>query len=118
MRELSDPLTEEDKVWLRSWNRGDEIPGEEDTGVQTVLVPGSPPGGETNPANPDAPSTDDDPFDGQEPPDDYNDWTGDQLRHELTTRSLPKSGNKSELVARLEEDDSNQPSGEDGANNG
>jgi hypothetical protein len=116
MRELSDPLSEEDKVWLRSWNRGNEIPGEEDGGVQTVLIPGSPPGGETNPANPNSPlnqTSEDDPFNGEEAPEDYNDWTADQLRHELGNRTLPKSGNKAELVSRLEEDDANEDEDED-----
>lgn len=28
-RELSDPLTNEDKEWLRSWNREDEIPDDD-----------------------------------------------------------------------------------------
>lgn len=116
MKELSDPLTEDDKAWLRSWNRGNEIPGEEEGGVQQVLVPGAPPGGELNPARTDAPPADD-PFDGEDPPEDYNDWTNDQLAWELGNRSLPKSGKKSDLVARLEEDDANTPDegdGEDG----
>lgn len=116
MRELSEPLTEEDKVWLRSWNRGNEIPGEEDTGVQHLLVPGAPPGGETNPANPDNPEPDVDPFNGEEPPEDYNDWNSDQLKYELGNRDLPKSGKKSDLVARLEEDDATRP--DEGADNG
>lgn len=102
-RQLSDPLTEEDKAWLRSWNRGDEIPGNDGTAaVTTELVPGSPPGGETNPVNQTA-----DPFNGEEPPEDYNNWTMDQLSWELGNRSLPKSGKKADLVARLEEDDEN-----------
>lgn len=105
-KQLSDPLTEDDKAWLRSWNRENEIPGEEDGGVQQLLVPGAPPGGETNPAKTDAPEVD--LFDGEEPPEDYNDWTVPQLQGELGTRSLPKSGNKADLVARLEEDDANR----------
>lgn len=109
MRELSDPLTEEDKAWLRSWNRGNEIPGEEDGGVQQLLVPGAPPGGETNPAKTDAPGSD--PFNGEEPPEDYNDWTIDQLSYELGQRNLPKTGKKADLVARLEEDDDSEDNG-------
>ena len=35
----------------------------------------------------------------------YADWLGDDLRKELGNRELSKSGNKEELVARLEEDD-------------
>lgn len=106
-RQLSDPLTEDDKAWLRSWNRQAEIPGEEGT-TTSELVPGNPPGGETNPANPEFTSgAGPDPFGGEEPPDDYNDWNLDQLRFELGNRNLPKSGNKGDLVARLEEDDEN-----------
>jgi hypothetical protein len=115
MREMDmNNLTDEDKAWLRSWNR--EIPGEDGAGVQQVLVPGNPPGGETNPAANAAmfePGAGPDPFDGQEPPDDYNDWTGDQLSWELGNRGLPKSGKKADLVARLIEDDENgdEPNG-------
>lgn len=108
MRELSDPLTEEDKAWLRSWNREAEIPGEEENATVQMLVPGAPPGGETNPVN--QPS---DPFNGEEPPEDYNDWTADQLRAELEDRKLPKSGNKPDLVSRLVEDDESSE-GDDG----
>jgi hypothetical protein len=35
----------------------------------------------------------------------YSEWTNDDLRDELEKRGLPKSGNKDELVARLEESD-------------
>ena len=105
-------LTDEDKAWLRSWNRGGEIPGEEDSGVQQVLVPGAPPGNEitrtTAPVEGGA-----DPFKGEEPPEDYNDWTGEQLSWELGNRSLPKTGKKSDLVARLEEDDASEDDDED-----
>ena len=75
-------------------------------------MPGAPPGGETNPARVDAPPAED-PFNGEEPPEDYNDWTADQLRFELGNRSLPKSGNKADLVTRLEEDDANEDDDED-----
>lgn len=106
-RKLSDPLTEDDKAWLRAWNRQGEIPNEEAGATTSELVPGNPPGGETNPAANTSLTSDDDPFNGQEPPEDYNDWTVPQLQHELGQRELPKSGNKPELVARLEEDDEN-----------
>lgn len=35
----------------------------------------------------------------------YEEWTNDDLRAELEDRGLSKSGNKDELVARLEDDD-------------
>lgn len=113
-RELSDPLTEEDKAWLRSWNRQGEIPGEESGATTAELVPGNPPGGETNPASADfVQGAGPDPFDGEEPPEDYNDWTNKQLQHELGTRNLPKSGGKADMVARLEEDDANRDDEDD-----
>ena len=37
---------------------------------------------------------------------DYEGWTKDELAAELEKRGLPKSGNKDELIARLQEDDS------------
>ena len=37
---------------------------------------------------------------------DYEGWTKDELSEELEKRGLPKSGNKDELIARLQEDDS------------
>lgn len=93
MKKLSNPLTEDDKAWLRSWNRGDEIPDEDATETTETKT-------ETE---------GEDPFDGQEPPDDYNDWNTKQLAHELGVRELPKGGNKAELVARLVEDDETTP---------
>ena len=35
----------------------------------------------------------------------YEGWTKDELSEELEKRGLPKSGNKDELIARLQEDD-------------
>jgi hypothetical protein len=74
-------LTEEEKVWLRNWNRADEIPGEGD-------ADGSDAG-------------DDDDEEGDE----YDDMLADDLKEELRKRDLPVSGNKDELIARLREDD-------------
>lgn len=37
--------------------------------------------------------------------DNYPSWTNDELREELELRDLATHGNKSELVARLREDD-------------
>lgn len=36
---------------------------------------------------------------------DYEGWTKDELSEELEKRGLPKSGNKDELISRLQEDD-------------
>jgi len=33
----------------------------------------------------------------------WEDWTVDELKDELASRDLPVSGNKAELIARLEE---------------
>lgn len=76
--DIVDSLTEAEKAWLRSWNRGNEIPDEE------------------------ADATNADDEDSEE---DYDSWNNDALRAELERRGLPKSGNHDELVARLEEDD-------------
>jgi hypothetical protein len=43
-----------------------------------------------------------------EPDDDYDDWTAEQLRKELANRELSQSGNKAELIARLREDDADE----------
>jgi hypothetical protein len=43
----------------------------------------------------------------------YEDMTNDDLRAELEKRGLPKSGNKDELVARLEEDDASDEDEDD-----
>jgi hypothetical protein len=74
-------LTEDEKVWLRSWNRGSEIPGEDD--------------------DQDDDSEDED----EEEGDDYSDLSVDELKAELKERDLPTSGNKDDLVQRLVEDD-------------
>ena len=37
----------------------------------------------------------------------YEDMTKDELSEMLESRGLPKTGNKDELIARLEEDDGN-----------
>jgi SAP domain len=73
--DVANSLTPEEKAWLRSWNRGDEIPG-----------------GDEETEAPDADAA-------------YEDYTNDQLRAELSERGLPLSGNKAELIERLEEDD-------------
>lgn len=88
-RELSTPLTEDEaksltkdeKEWLRSWNRHDEIPGEE--APEPAAADDGTAGGDS----------------------DYQDLTAEELKDKLRSRDLPVSGNKDELVARLEEDD-------------
>lgn len=111
-RKLSSPLTEDDKAWLRSWNRGDEIP-EDDEAEQAQDTTPDPnpqtPTGESDGTGDGEQSGNGDPFDGEEPPEDYNDWSVKQLQFELGERQLPKSGNKEELVKRLQEDDEANP---------
>jgi hypothetical protein len=77
--DIADSLTTAEKDWLRSWNRQSEIPGEE------------------------APASDGDDADSDDA--DYSDLTLDELKDKLRDRDLPVSGNKDELIARLEEDD-------------
>lgn len=77
--DIVDSLTDQEKEWLRSWNRHDEIPGE------------------------DAPEADDDEETAED--DGYDGLTNAELQELLKARGLPTSGNKDDLVARLEEDD-------------
>lgn len=84
--DIADELTDAEKAWLRSWNRGDEIPGEDA----------------------DATDADEDDDEEDEGDDDYDDMTGDQLRDELRRRDLPTSGRNDELIARLREDDESE----------
>ena len=44
----------------------------------------------------------------EEPDDDYDSMTNDDLREELEDRDLPTSGNKADLIARLRENDAAQ----------
>lgn len=80
--DIVDELTEDEKAWLRSWNRGDEIPDEEADATNA-----------------------DDEDDEEDEDSDYSEMSNDELRDELKRRDLPVSGNKDELIARLEEDD-------------
>lgn len=89
MRELSTPLTEDDKLWLRSRNMLDELEAAEK-----------------------AEAEDDSADDGVEMPDDdvpYTDWNLKQLRKELRARELPVSGKQADLAQRLTADDEASP---------
>lgn len=81
---IAKKLTKEEKEWLRSWNRHAEIPGE------------------------DAPrAAADEGGEGDQDAAGYGDLTNDELKDKLRERGLPVSGNKDELVERLEADDAN-----------
>lgn len=70
-----DNLSEEDKVWLRSWDRADEIPADS--------VP------------------EDIPLEGEPTVDDYESWKVGELRQALEEAGLDTTGVKAELIARL-----------------
>lgn len=71
-------------------------------GAPTIGVPRI---GEGEPAEVEESTTDDTAEETTEGGDGYDSWTNDELRTELSTRELPTSGNKAELVARLVESD-------------
>jgi hypothetical protein len=93
-----DNLSEEDKAYLRSWNRHDEIPGEE------------PPEG-TEPATGFESRHQEEAGDKS-----YDDMSKAELKAEIEKRNagydeeyqLSVSGNKDELISRLEEDDATE----------
>jgi hypothetical protein len=91
--DLTKPLSPEDEQYLRDRDRFRDI---ELAKANTAKA--------SAPADSDSPS----PV-GDELPDDYNDWTKDQLTEELKARQLAVSGNKDELVARLVADDEEHP---------
>ena len=103
-RQLSDPLTDDDKAWLRSWNRGDEIPGDT-TGSPELAVDGSEDdGGSDTPDDiPEAESAQEDGSEDDEIP--YAEMTVADLKRELRGRGLPVGGKHGDLVDRLEADD-------------
>ena len=103
-RQLSDPLTDDDKAWLRSWNRGDEIPGDT-TGSPELAVDGSEDdGGSDIPDDiPEAESAQEDGSEDDEIP--YAEMTVADLKRELKERGLPVGGKHGDLVDRLEADD-------------
>lgn len=63
---------------------------------------------------PEQPETPDDEDDETEDEEDipYSEWTVDELEIELQDRGLKKSGNKDELIARLEEHDATRADGD------
>lgn len=76
-------LSEEDKIWLRSWDRADEIPADQpSTKVDKVA---------------------DLPVDRTE--DDYDAWKVAELRDALKEAGLSTDGHKADLIARLREAD-------------
>lgn len=120
-RQLSDPLTEDDKVWLRNNNRQAEIPDEtpelvDNPGSFSLTNDSSTPGSlsteedteglDVNPesGDPDGPQADTEPSADAEDEEDapYSEWTVPELQAELGDRGLPKSGKKDDLVERLE----------------
>lgn len=103
-------LSEDQKAWLRSWNKGHLIPAEGATrpvaeSEGSEAGKGTPEGSndqENGQEAQGAPSGDVPEDEGDA---DYNEWTVDELQDELVERGLPKSGKKEDLVARLEADD-------------
>jgi hypothetical protein len=95
-RELSNPLSEDEaksltndeKAWLRSWNRAGEIPGEDGPKQANTLDP--------NGTGADG---------GTEPAGSYDDMGVGDLKDLLKQRELPVSGNKQDLIDRLTADD-------------
>lgn len=89
---------------INDGNTGDVDPFKADDGTEQIT--GTNPGERTvtaaQAADTGVPTADDA---GDEPDDDYENWTNEDLRDELENRDLSKSGNKQELVARLREDD-------------
>lgn len=111
-RVLSNPLTEdeaksltdEEKDWLRSWNRESEIPGE--TEDSNPVADSLYPNGVDS-----VPGMGEDDGDGDTTK--YDDLTNDELRDLLADRELPTSGNKADLIERLVADDENGDDEED-----
>ena len=98
MREMDyDNLTDEDKDWMRSRNM--EIPEDQRDEDDDSEEPGTPQVIQKTAAN-----------DGVKAqlPEDYNEWTNQQLRDELGARELPTGGNKAQMVERLQEDDESE----------
>lgn len=87
--DLTQPLSPEDRAWLVERGKIGDLRVADEIAATAA---------ESEPEAPD----DDEVVDS----DQYGEWTKAQLQYELTERGLPTSGTKVELVARLEEDDS------------
>jgi len=94
-------LTDEEKDWLRSWNRESEIPGEDEGDGEQPLVNTLDPNDFHRQAAEAAQSQ----ANGEDVEDEYSDMDVDGLKDELRDRGLPVSGNKADLQQRLREDD-------------
>lgn len=110
-RELHNPLTDseassltdEEKDWLRSWNREGEIPGEDASAALDPLDPN----GRNREDRINMQKHE------EESASKYDGWSNSDLSDELEKRGLPKSGNKAEMIERLEEDDAANVSDDD-----
>lgn len=104
----SKTLSKFDRQYLidRGQNPDDFIlPAEEET---PPTPPATAPEQPENPVSEDEAETEDE--DEEDIP--YSEWTVDELEIELQNRSLKKSGNKDELIARLEEHDATLADGD------
>jgi len=94
--DLSKPLSDEDRAWLAERGAyGDLRIADELSGVSAAAA--EPVAAE------EVPNDDDD--DSVVDSEAYGTWTNAELRAELSNRELAVSGNKAELIARLEESD-------------
>ena len=126
--DLTQPLSEEDKEYLRARGREQQVTLNEaqfsdDPAVQAAaaFVPGldvdlaegvpATPGGDPRVVMGGGPVEGPVTFDTE---DNYEAWSKSELEEELENRDLPKSGNKTELVARLREDDASDDSVDQG----
>lgn len=113
--DLSKPLSDEDRAYLESRNRLTDIalaeggdassltagPSLSSTATPEELLEQTPNLGDVGTVQKNYTEGD-----GTAPdPTEYDDMTVQQLKDELERRDLPVSGNKSELIARLVEDD-------------
>jgi len=88
--DLTQPLSAEDRAWLEERGKVGDLR------VADEMFPDSVPAD----ADPDDDGSMEDESESA-----YADWTKAQMQYELSTRDLPASGTKAELVERLEADD-------------